>query len=95
MQVELRELYRKGVKRPREEVRQGHFYVGELNILKYAAWYGHEVAPVHADLLPLQLEGLDKVKLLYFRDRNLVLYGDQVVQGMVYEQIWWCKLLAV
>ena len=94
MQVDVIELYRAGTRLARDEARRAVPVRGELLILKYLAWQSKEVAPVFAEIRPLQLPALDRARILYSRGRNIVLHGFQTMPGgRTHEQIWWCRLV--
>ena len=93
MQVEVIELFRHGTRLSKAEARRSTPVRGELLILKYLSWHNQEVAPVFAEIRPLQLPALDRARILYSRGPNIVLHGFQTMQGLTHEQMWWCRLV--
>ena len=94
MLVDLIELYCAGQKLPRAAWRAQPRVRGELSIHPYASWHGHDRAPACATLRPFGLvEDLDKVKVSYMSGRNVVLFGQQRLDGRTLEQMWWCKIV--
>lgn len=99
MLVEVIELYWHGEKLSRDARRQLSPVRGELSVDRLWTHSGIEDAPVHAHLVPPRLEPLYRVKLRYWRGRNVVLSGQQraALPGRraeaPFEQWWWCKII--
>lgn len=100
MLVDVVELYKHGVKRPRAEVRSSPPVRGRLSIDRMLTDQGLSRPHVHAHLVPFVLEPLYRCRVEYWRGRNVVLSGQQLddVPGRKrstarYEQWWWCKIV--
>lgn len=100
MLVDVVELYRHGVKRPRAEVRACAPVRGRMSIDRMLSDQGMARPHVHAHLVPFSLEPLYQCRVEYWRGRNVVLSGLQIdeVPGRKrstarYEQWWWCRLV--
>ncbi len=95
MLVDVVELNYRGKRLPREVWRSAVPVRGELAILKYMSWHGHEGGPVQATLRPYGLlEGLNKARVLHLWGRNMVIGGEQRALGMVNDQLWWCRMVS-
>ncbi|WP_320426454.1 hypothetical protein [Roseateles agri] len=92
--MDLIELYVDGKKLPREAWRLQPRFHGELTVSRYFAWHSFDRAPAGAFLRPFGLvEDLQKVKIAHLDHRNLVLFGDQRINGRLLDQAWWCRFL--
>lgn len=79
-----------------EERRLQPRYRGELCIDRYFSWHGHDFAPSIATLRPYgMVEELHKARPVYLLGRDFVLSGEQRVRGRFYNQMWWCKIIAI
>lgn len=95
MLVDVVELNYEGKRLPREVWRYSVPVRAELSMLKYFSWHGHENAPVFATLTPYRLESLDRAKVLHMAKRSIVIMGQQRHRGANFEQVWWCRFVAI
>lgn len=93
MLVDVVELNVQGKRLPRDVWKHAQPIRGELAMLNYFSWHGHENAPVFATLQPYVLESLDKAKVLHMAKRSIVIIGDQRYRGARFEQVWWCRFV--
>lgn len=101
MLVEVVQLYWRGEKLSREARRQVKPVRGQLTVDRLWTHAHMDNPAVHADLMPYRLETLQRVRLRYWRGRNVVLSGLQrdTIPGskdatVHYEQWWWCRIVA-
>jgi hypothetical protein len=100
MLVEVIELYWQGEKLSREARRQLKPVRGSLTVDCIWTHASLDNPPLHADILPFQIETLQRVRLRYWRGRNVVLSGVQRASlpgykssTTHYEQWWWCRIV--
>lgn len=102
MQVDVVELYRLGVRRPREEVRAATPVRAELDLDRLWSWasVARERAQMHAHLMPMSLEPLYKARVVLMRRHHILICGQQraVAPGPrakeeLYDQMWWCRMV--
>ncbi len=94
MLVDLVELNHGGQRLPREVWRAAVPIRGELSVLRYMSWHGHEGAPVFAALRPFGLVAdLCTARIWHLSGHSMVLGGQQRVDGRTDEQVWWCRFV--
>lgn len=103
MQVDVVELYRLGVRRPREEVRAAEPVRAELDLDRLWSWssVARERAQVHAHLMPMSLEPLYKARVVLMRRHHILICGQQRAvapspraKEELYDQMWWCRVVS-
>jgi hypothetical protein len=102
MWVDVVELCRLGVRRPREEVRAATPLRAELDLDRLWTWstVDRERAQVHAHLMPMVFEPLYKARVVLMRRHHILICGQQraVAPGPrakeeLYDQMWWCRVV--
>lgn len=94
MLVDLVELNHAGKRLPRDVWRSARPIRGELSVLKYMSWHGHEGGPVFAALRPFGLvEDLSRARIWHLSGRSMVLGGEQRQEGQTCDQVWWCRFV--
>lgn len=101
MLVEVFELYSRGVRRSREEIRDSTPVRGVLSLDRCWTWESveRERAPVHAFLMPAGLQPLFKARVLFIRNYRILIHGSQRAaepfknREHIYDQRWWCKVV--